>query len=249
MKDQNRVIRIAQEFSETFVSVILYSIGIISAVPELMGTAAATGNWGLALAVATTGVGTVHVAILTGKRWLWYVFAAHMFVLEITLMLFGAWSKIGFPIFTAIGALTMVQFMEYTRQIKERRLEKEDDKAFSRAERREDNKVNRLIKMRKNGIPVDASLLTDDLASTVTNGVTSTVTPDASTSGDTPAMRQQKLLSMLQSLGTPDKINKTKIAAALGVSRQTVIRDISALQDSGMLSLNGTIQVGQGEEA
>lgn len=240
----NKISKFAQETSETFVSVALYSIGIVSAIPELLGTADATQSWPFAIAVAMTGVGSVHVAILTDKRWLWYVFGVHMFVLEVTLAAMGAYQKMGYPIFTAIGAIVMVQFMEYNQalkrkneDIKKAEADAVSDKEFEREEKRKDNEVKRQIKVEKERKKV------------LNQGVKFNTSGEReilhSTSGSKAENRRLQLMKILHSFNTPDEINKKAIGDQLGVTRQTIANDLKALESSGKISLNGSVKVNE----
>ncbi|MEM7133511.1 MAG: helix-turn-helix domain-containing protein [Chloroflexota bacterium] len=55
--------------------------------------------------------------------------------------------------------------------------------------------------------------------------------------------RHAQLLALLSQYAAPGDINISKIAEQLGVLRRTVIRDIKAPEDSGRLSLNGTVKI------
>lgn len=230
------VVTTAEQASTMTVEIATSVIAITSIAPELIGLHAKTGNWWLALPVALTGIGSVHAAVLTKRRYMWAVFALHFLAVEGILFYFaGLAAEMAYPLISIVGAVIMASAVDHKQQVK-RSTKLEDVKLdFDMDEKRKDNDVKRKIKLEKERAKLSQPQRNSGVTSTVTNAATS----------DTmhPSDRQAALLDLLRDVTEPGDINVTQIARTLGVHRQTVYRDMESLKADGVLSVNGHVEV------
>lgn len=105
--------------------------------------------------------------------------------------------------------------------------------------KRENERIKAAAAADAKRIKAQSASVKNSVKSDATYGVKSN-TP---TSGNRAENRRVRLVEILHSFDSPSDINKTKIAKQLGVSRQTIISDINALESSGLISLNGSVKI------
>lgn len=226
------VVRTAEQASTMTVEIATSVIAVTSIAPELIGIHAKTGNWLLAWAVALTGVGSVHAAVLTKRRYMWAVFALHFMAVEGILFYFaGLAAEMAYPLISVVGAVIMASAVDHKQQSKRDAKKADTLLGFELEEKRKDNEVKRQLKLEK-----ERAKLSNPVSSA---SVKSTVKSDTIHPSD----RHSALLDILQQFDKPEDINKSAVARQLGVSRQTLYDDMEALQAAGRLTLNGHVEV------
>ena len=104
--------------------------------------------------------------------------------------------------------------------------------------------INQAVNAQDITPPLTAPVTPSNGTGTANGGPVHTVTatpPEERTL--TTDQRRIALLRLLQGIEDPDQINRTEIGERLGVTRQTIARDLDALQAAGRLTLNGAVDV------